>query len=77
MFFKIGILDTFETNFVCKIFQKSLVYVFSVQVIGYSIMGAFIFVYLEKENELHTRQTGADSLKEILDDLYGITGRTK
>jgi hypothetical protein len=25
------------------------------QVVGYSIMGAFIFVYLEKENELQTR----------------------
>ena len=45
------------------------------QVVGYSIMGAFIFVYLEKENEIHTRQKGEDFLNKTLDQLYDITGR--
>ena len=47
------------------------------QVVGYSIMGAFIFVYLEKENEIHTRQKGEDVLNKTLDQLYDITGRLK
>ena len=47
------------------------------QVVGYSIMGAFIFVYLEKENEIHTRQKGEDFLNKTLDQLYDITGRLK
>ncbi|TRY70832.1 hypothetical protein TCAL_17262 [Tigriopus californicus] len=32
-------------------------------VVGYAIMGAFIFVYLEKANELKTRETVQDTKK--------------
>ena len=45
-------------------------------VIGYAIMGAFIFVYLEKANELQTRVKVGDTRKVTLDELYNITGRT-
>ena len=46
-------------------------------VIGYSIMGAFIFGYLEQDNELNTRQLVGNTRKETLDELYSITGRRK
>jgi hypothetical protein len=38
-------------------------------------MGAFIFVYLEKENELQTRVKVGDTRKQTLEQLYGITGK--
>eukprot|EP00095_Tigriopus_kingsejongensis_P012366 maker-scaffold190_size271632-snap-gene-0.16 protein:Tk12366 transcript:maker-scaffold190_size271632-snap-gene-0.16-mRNA-1 annotation:"hypothetical protein CLF_110752" len=43
-------------------------------VVGYAIMGAFIFVYLEKDNELNTRMKVQDTKKNTLDQLYNITG---
>ena len=44
-------------------------------VIGYSIMGAFVFGKLEKDNELNTRQKVGDTRKDTLEQLYNITGR--
>ena len=44
-------------------------------VIGYSIMGAFVFNKLEKENELNTRLKVGDTRKVILEQLYNITGK--
>ena len=52
-----------------------MVCIFFYQVVGYSIMGAFIFVYLEKENEIQTRQKVGDTRKLTLEQLYGITGK--
>ncbi len=43
-------------------------------VVGYTIMGAFIFGYLEKDNELQTRTQVGNVRKEVLDELYNITG---
>jgi hypothetical protein len=45
-------------------------------VIGYAIMGAFIFVYLEKENELATRVKVGDERTKTLNELYNITGES-
>ena len=44
-------------------------------VIGYTVMGAAIFVYLERENELMTRNQVGHSRKATLDELYNITGK--
>ena len=44
-------------------------------VIGYAIMGAFIFVYLEKDNELATRVEVGSTRKDTLEELYNITGK--
>ena len=44
-------------------------------VIGYSIMGAFVFKKLEKDNEMLTRQKVGDSREIILQELYNITGK--
>ena len=44
-------------------------------VIGYSIMGAFVFNKLEKANEMDTRREVGDTRKVILEQLYNITGR--
>ena len=43
-------------------------------VIGYTIMGAFIFVYLEKDNELATRAKVGNTRIDTLNELYNITG---
>jgi hypothetical protein len=39
-------------------------------------MGAFIFVWLEKENELATREEVGNTRNKTLEQLYGITGKT-
>ena len=44
-------------------------------VVGYCIMGAFIFVYLEQDNEMATRRKVGDTRTKTLDELYNITGR--
>ena len=44
-------------------------------VVGYAIMGAFIFVYLEQDNEMATRRKVGDTRTKTLDELYNITGR--
>ncbi len=46
-----------------------------VLVIAYAVLGAFIFVYLEKDNELQTRENAGETRKITLDELYNITGR--
>ncbi len=46
-------------------------------VIGYSLMGAVIFVSLEKENELATRDQVSSTRNNTLEELYNITGKTK
>ena len=43
-------------------------------VVGYSIIGAFIFKYLEEGNEKEIREKGGSTRKETLDELYNITG---
>ena len=44
-------------------------------VIGYSIMGAFVFKKLEKDNEMNTRIGVGRDRENILEQLYNITGR--
>ena len=46
-------------------------------VVGYAIMGAFIFAYLEKDNELSTRANVKNLKRQTLNELYNITGRIK
>lgn len=43
-------------------------------VIGYALMGAAIFKFLEKDNEMETRGRVAESRLMTLDQLYNITG---
>ena len=43
-------------------------------VIGYSIMGAFVFSKLEKDNEMNTRREVGNDRKQTLEQLYNITG---
>ena len=43
-------------------------------VVGYAVMGAFLFVHLEKDNELATRQRVGDDRMNTLNELYNITG---
>ena len=45
-------------------------------VIGYSVMGAFVFSYLEKPYEKLTRLEVGNNRGKTLDELYGITGQT-
>ena len=44
-------------------------------VIGYAIMGAFVFKKLEKDNEMNTRLKVGHTRNIILEELYNITGR--
>ena len=44
-------------------------------VIGYSIMGAFVFKKLEKENEMSTRVKVSGDREKIVQELYNITGK--
>ena len=44
-------------------------------VIGYAIMGAFVFKKLEKDNEMNTRLEVGHTRNIILEELYNITGR--
>jgi len=46
-------------------------------VVGYSIMGAFIFGYLEKDNEQQIRDKVRDVRRQTLDQLYDITGNER
>jgi hypothetical protein len=46
-------------------------------VIGYSLMGAVIFVSLEKQNELDTRANVSATRNQTLDELYNITGKIR
>ncbi len=46
-------------------------------VVGYSVMGAFIFKFLEMENELVTRNQVGGLRGQTLDQLYNITGEVK
>ena len=43
-------------------------------VMGYSIMGAFIFSYLEAGNEKEIRNKVGSTRNQTLDQLYNITG---
>lgn len=43
-------------------------------VVGYSIMGAFIFAYLESEKEMNTRKDVENTRTDTLKELYNITG---
>ena len=45
-------------------------------VVGYAVMGAFLFVHLEKDNELATRQRVGDDRMNTLNELYNITGES-
>ena len=45
-------------------------------VVGYAVMGAFIFTHLEKDNELATRQRVGDDRMRTLNELYNITGES-
>ena len=44
-------------------------------VIGYAIVGGFVFNRLEKANEINTRLRVGDTRKDTLEQLYNITGR--
>ena len=44
-------------------------------VLGYAIMGGFVFKKLEKDNELNTRKAVGRDREIILEQLYNITGR--
>ena len=44
-------------------------------VIGYAIMGAFVFKKLEKANEMNTRLEVGHTRSITLEELYNITGR--
>ena len=46
-------------------------------VIGYSVLGAVIFAYLEKGNEMEIRDKVGNTRKETLDELYSITGKPR
>ena len=43
-------------------------------VVGYSLMGAVIFVSLEKQHELDTRNKVSSTRNETLNELYSLTG---
>ncbi len=45
-------------------------------VVGYAIMGAFIFQALESRNEVIIRQEVEQFRNDKLDELYNITGKT-
>ena len=46
----------------------------SALVVGYSIIGAFVFSHLEGENEIAIRVKVGNNRRETLDQLYNITG---
>ena len=46
-------------------------------VVGYAVMGAFIFTHLEKDNELATRKRVGDDRMNTLNELYNITGESE
>ena len=45
-------------------------------VVGYSIMGAVIFVALERDHELEIKETVRDMKSGTLNELYDLTGKT-
>ena len=44
-------------------------------VVGYSVMGATVFMSLEQPNELLTRIKVGSTRNQTLDDLYNLTGK--
>ena len=44
-------------------------------VVGYSIMGAVIFVALEREHELEIKETVRNMKSVTLNELYDLTGK--
>ena len=43
--------------------------------VGYSIMGAVIFVALEREHELEIKETVRNMKSVTLNELYDLTGK--
>ena len=44
-------------------------------VVGYSLMGAVIFVSLEREHEMQIRRNVSSLKNQTLDQLYNLTGK--